>query len=510
MSVQLFSQGILAQVWLFAHCPQRLSRMQVLSFPISESVSLLKSCKTVIALRISAQLLIGVMRLFAGQVKLLIEEMEEAMEQMGRTVEPVLVQESIETPFKRRKTMEIAAIKRTEMSTFLQPAQEMPAELVACSEEITINDREFKGNPLPNPGKRDHISTSNTFLEDLIDEEFLIDPLLPKVPAALPAPEPEPTPALVETEQEAPVMDLDWSVREDPTPVKKKRTNRREKEEKKVNIVEEDEVVLPAESIEQEETHILTFSQAQSPPVSLPEPVPDPPPPPTLPPQPIPSTPVLEAPPKRGFRKLKKGWSSDTGNLLLDYEAIADINSTGDIVRIPSFEQEHPAKSQASLEKLMIYEPLVEGMTRELGDWFTSNHKMLLVKNAFREAEEAEIPAIPHVPTKRERPPPVPAPVPVVSHDSEPIIPILKLESLDESSPNPEQLSERSIKMLQLIGYRLKGRSRLLFSELAAGKCARTRACGFFELLVLTKRRLLAIDQGEGLGEIEIRLEQRD
>jgi hypothetical protein len=481
--------------------------MQVLSFPISESVSVLKSCKTVIALRISAQLLIGVIRLFAEQVKLMIEEMEEAMEQIGRTVEPILVQEAIETPFKRRKAMEIAVIKRTEMSTYLQPAQEMPAELVACNEEITLNEQEFKGNPLPNPVKSDHIGSSNTFLEDLIDEEFLIDPLLPKVPAALPAPEPEPAPALVEAEEEAPVMDLDWSVREDPPPPKKKKAIRREREEKRVNPVEEDEVILPAESTEQEETEILTFSQVQSPPESLPEPVPDPPPPPSLPPLSIPSTPVLEAP-KRGFRKLKKGWSPDTGNLLLNYEAIANIDSTGDIVRIPLFELEHPAKSQASLEKLMIYEPLVEGMTKELGDWFTSNHKILLVKNAFREEEEVEIPAIPHIPTKRERPLPVPAPI--VPHDPEPTIPILKLESLDESSPNPEQLSERSIKMLQLIGYRLKGRNKLLFSELAAGKCARTRACGFFELLVLTKRRLLAIGQEEGLGEIEIRLEQRD
>ena len=494
MSVQLFSQGLLAQVWLFAHCPQRLSRLQVLAFPISDSVSVLKGCKTVVALRIAAQLLIGVVRLYVGQVDLALEELAEAMGQIGRTVEHVLVRETAEIPLKARKNS-IVAIKRTEFSTYLQPAQETHMEIVACSEEITINEANYKVNPLPTPIKSDHISTSSTFLEDLIDEEFRIDPIQPKLPAALPSSEPETVPeavpetlpALQEAEEEpANVMDLDWSVREEPTSTKKKRP-KREKAEKAVNLQEEDEVILPSEPTEEEETSILAFSQSQNPPDSLP---------------PV-STPILE-PPRRGFRKLSKGWSPDTGSLLIDYESIAHLDCTGDIVRVPTFEQKSPSKLH--LEKL-LYESLVEGMTKELADWFTSSHKVLLVKNAIRETEEPEVPSIAPIPTKRERAPVLSVP-PVVSYDPEPTIPILKFETLD--SPSPEQLSERSVKMLQLLGNRLKGKKKLRFSDLAAGKGAHTRACGFFELLVLTKRRLIAIEQTEGWGEIEISLESRE
>lgn len=455
------------------------------------------------ALRISGHLLLGVAKLYLSKAVFLGEEVTEALQQLaqgGEAVE-VLSNSAVSTVKVKKVAAQVSSLKEITETTSLKPTNETLPELVAAKEAITMTEHEY--TPLSAQIKagsqiQDHIETSNTFLEDLND--FRIDTIAPLPPQAraettvtLPVPAPADTGVIMENEEEVnPLLDLDFTIPEaEPPPKKKKKHSKREpkqhheapKETEQTAVLEDDEPILPQDSPMREAEEVPEHTATEQP-GDPPNEEDD---------KPKEDLPVNE-PEKRGFRKLKKGWVQDTESVLPDYEAVADIDSTSDIVRNPVFLSERSSKTAPDFEKLL----------------YTSNHKLLKLKNALRDAEAPPEPVMPPVPEEEPDVPLLPQktkepPAPVVP--MEPDEPIVKDEPVPEETPknNEEEWSERSKRMVQLLTLRLKGVEALPYKELSRGKDAKTTSCGFYELLVLARRDYVELWQPEGLGELLIR-----
>ena len=78
--VILAKRGPLARVWLAAHWERKLSKTQFLQTSIEKSVSAIMGQEVVpMALRLSGQLLLGVVRIYSRKAKYLLEDCNEAL-----------------------------------------------------------------------------------------------------------------------------------------------------------------------------------------------------------------------------------------------------------------------------------------------------------------------------------------------------------------------------------------------------------------------------------------------
>jgi cohesin complex subunit SCC1 len=76
----LSRRGPLAKVWLAAHWERKLSKTQTLQTDISQSVaSIMGQEIEVMALRLSGQLLLGVVRIYSRKAKYLLDDCNEAL-----------------------------------------------------------------------------------------------------------------------------------------------------------------------------------------------------------------------------------------------------------------------------------------------------------------------------------------------------------------------------------------------------------------------------------------------
>lgn len=355
----------MGRVWLAAHCEHKLTKANVIAHSILDSVSAVKDSKTVMALRISGHLLLGVAKLYLSKAVFLGEEVAEALQQLaqgGEAVE-VMTNSAVTTVKVKKAAAQVSSLQELTETTSLKPTSETLPEIVAPKEAITMTEHEY--TPLSSQIKAgaqvlDHIESSNTFLEDLND--FRIDTIAPapEQPKADPPPQPvlpADTDVLMEAEEEAnPLLDLDFSIQEELPPKKTKAKKKREpkqhhesaKEPEPPAVVEDDEVVLPQDSPTREVEDlpvepVLPEEEQED------KPKDDPP----------------AEPEKRGFRKLKRGWVQDAESVLPDYEAVADLDSTSDIVRNPVFLSERSSKTAPDFEKL-LYVPVLEGLTKDL------------------------------------------------------------------------------------------------------------------------------------------------
>ena len=78
-------------MWLAAHCEHKLTKANVIAHSILDSVTAVKDSKTVMALRISGHLLLGVAKLYLSKSVFLGEEVTEALAQLTQGVESVEV-----------------------------------------------------------------------------------------------------------------------------------------------------------------------------------------------------------------------------------------------------------------------------------------------------------------------------------------------------------------------------------------------------------------------------------
>lgn len=73
-------RGPLAKVWLAAHWERKLSKTQTLQTDISQSVGAIVGQEVeVMALRLSGQLLLGVVRIYSRKAKYLLDDCNEAL-----------------------------------------------------------------------------------------------------------------------------------------------------------------------------------------------------------------------------------------------------------------------------------------------------------------------------------------------------------------------------------------------------------------------------------------------
>ena len=76
----LSRRGPLAKVWLAAHWERKLSKTQTLQTDISQSVGAIMGQEVeVMALRLSGQLLLGVVRIYSRKAKYLLDDCNEAL-----------------------------------------------------------------------------------------------------------------------------------------------------------------------------------------------------------------------------------------------------------------------------------------------------------------------------------------------------------------------------------------------------------------------------------------------
>lgn len=75
----LAKKGTLARVWLAAHWDRKLSKAQIFSTDISQSVANIIGSEVPMALRMSGHLLLGVTRIYSRKVKYLLTDCNDAL-----------------------------------------------------------------------------------------------------------------------------------------------------------------------------------------------------------------------------------------------------------------------------------------------------------------------------------------------------------------------------------------------------------------------------------------------
>lgn len=82
-------KGALAKVWLAAHLDKKLSKAQIYQTNIKDSVDdILEGDASIIALRLSGQLLLGVVRIYSRKTRYLLEDCNEALVKIKMVFKP--------------------------------------------------------------------------------------------------------------------------------------------------------------------------------------------------------------------------------------------------------------------------------------------------------------------------------------------------------------------------------------------------------------------------------------
>ncbi|KAI9001984.1 double-strand-break repair protein rad21, partial [Gaertneriomyces semiglobifer] len=88
----LSKKGKLAKVWLAAHWERKLSKSQFLQTNITASVqSIIETGQQPMALRLSGQLLLGVVRIYSRKARYLLEDCNEALVKIKMAFRPGVV-----------------------------------------------------------------------------------------------------------------------------------------------------------------------------------------------------------------------------------------------------------------------------------------------------------------------------------------------------------------------------------------------------------------------------------
>ena len=77
--VILARKGPLGKIWLAAHWDKKLTKNQIFSTDISDSVERIVNPATPLALRVSGHLMLGIVRIYSRKVKYLMSDCAEAM-----------------------------------------------------------------------------------------------------------------------------------------------------------------------------------------------------------------------------------------------------------------------------------------------------------------------------------------------------------------------------------------------------------------------------------------------
>ena len=77
--VILARKGPLGKIWLAAHFDKKLTKAQIFTTDISESVDSVLNPAAPLALRVSGHLMLGIVRIYSRKVKYLMADCTEAM-----------------------------------------------------------------------------------------------------------------------------------------------------------------------------------------------------------------------------------------------------------------------------------------------------------------------------------------------------------------------------------------------------------------------------------------------
>ncbi|CAM9177555.1 unnamed protein product, partial [Ectocarpus fasciculatus] len=77
--VILARKGPLGKIWLAAHWDKKLTKQNIFSCDISESVDNILNPTAPLALRVSGHLMLGIVRIYSRKVKYLIADCADAM-----------------------------------------------------------------------------------------------------------------------------------------------------------------------------------------------------------------------------------------------------------------------------------------------------------------------------------------------------------------------------------------------------------------------------------------------
>ena len=90
-STTLFQRnGALSRVWLSANIERKISKQQVLQADVHDSVQTIITPEVPLALRLSGQLLLGVVRIYSRKARYLLDDCNEALMKIKMVSRPVL------------------------------------------------------------------------------------------------------------------------------------------------------------------------------------------------------------------------------------------------------------------------------------------------------------------------------------------------------------------------------------------------------------------------------------
>ncbi|KAL5485109.1 MCD1 [Sanghuangporus weigelae] len=156
----LARRGPLAKVWLAAHMERKLSKTQTLQTDIQESVGAIMGGEVeVMALRLSGQLLLGVVRIYSRKAKYLLDDCNEALLKIKMAFRPGIVD----------MTEDQLAVNKNTITL-----QENNIDLDLLLPDFSNFDFDFEDRPRPQAGQ--HIArTADITLASANDFQFELD-----------------------------------------------------------------------------------------------------------------------------------------------------------------------------------------------------------------------------------------------------------------------------------------------------------------------------------------------
>jgi cohesin complex subunit SCC1 len=468
MEISLDSKSSLSRMWLAAHWERKLTKSQITSHDIKESVSAMINPSETLALRVTGHLLLGLVKIVSKKAAFLLGELEETLEQLQqgfKTNAAELLKAAGITALPKDITMSARkpppALDSYDDPLSLITSQRSSVErprYIADRAQITMSESET--TPLAarytlKAMRESQFGTSQSFLDDVENSREANNQmsLFEVTPAEMDI---EPERFSPEPSTPIPANDLQVAMDLEPVP------------------------------------HRESEAPSVRPPLNADENRPE----------------VRRPRPVAKRRKPKNEWREDDTELIENYDDQADLEHTSDLVRNPNFFAPSSVKVPVDQDSI-FYSALVKGLSPELQNFYTSHIKLLRLKNALQEQD-----APPQEYIDQDTYMPEPDVFPEAKgfspdrHEEEPVVEVQMQEEqepvLKEEVEWHEQWSGRTVKMLNLLQAKLAEQPQLNFNELSQVNDRKTTACGFYELLVLNCKGYIVMEQQASFSDIEV------
>lgn len=459
----------LSKVWIAAHWDKKLTKHTVLAHNIQESVDTIKSPENALALRIAGSLLFGIVKLLLKKVVYIMIEAEDLSNQVtftfnnqtGDKSKPGIAtaRNNLITLSNRKSRKSLQSfdgmISTASIMNTTQPSIEVPRN-IASRDQITMRDLELtplSGKYSAEKFRNIQIDMSSNFLDDV-----------------------------AETLHESQLgMDLNPEINLTPLAF----------QDDRMDIELPLEPILEVISPNKPNSYDINM-QIEEPKLSL-----------------IKYQPINK---KKKLQSLKRKWREDDDILLAGYDEYE--KDTTDILTHHHYKNYRDSEIPIEYDKI-FFEPILKGMHLQLEDFYHAPSRLESVKwisaieDSVQQDYEQEM-------IKYDEQQDI-----GYDYDINPIpddfIPPLQEDDMQlEHNPDQQELQNntdsqidlntRTAKMLGLVKAKLKSARSITYGKICEGQDKQSIACGFYELLNLTKKGFVNLSQRREMGDITIKI----